>query len=156
MEAAAKITRPDSRQVRAERVLTAPRNAVWRAFTSPDLIARWWARGNDMTVVRFDLEPGGHWRYIEHAPDGDFGFEGRFGEIDQPRRMTQTFEWDGAPAHVSLNTFELDEIDDRHTRVTEDTLFMTAEDADSMLAAGMLEGIEESYAALERLLAVEA
>ena len=58
-----------------------------------------------LTVVAFDPTPGGHWRFIEHAPDGDYGFEGRFGEVDRPHRLTQTFEnqdriaftWSGQP-----------------------------------------------------------
>jgi uncharacterized protein YndB with AHSA1/START domain len=153
MDATMTVTKPSDREVRAERILQAPPETVWLAFTEPDLVAQWWARGNPMTVERYEVEPGGHWRFVEHAPDGDFGFEGRFGEVEPPTRLTQTFEWDGAPAHVSLNSVEFEEIDPNHTRVIEKTMFMTADDAEQMLSNGMLDGMAESYAALDRLVA---
>ena len=65
------VTRPSDREVRAERVIDARRDVVWRAFTEPDLISRWWARGHDMTIESIEVTPGGHWRFVEHAPDGD-------------------------------------------------------------------------------------
>lgn len=147
------VTRPSEREVRTERVIDAPRDAVWKAFTDPDLISRWWARGHGMTIESFEVEPGGHWRFVEHAPDGDYGFEGRFREVAQPERISQTFEYDGAPGHVSVTTAEFEQIDADHTRVTETTMFMTAEDGDAMLSEGMLDGMAESYEALDRLLA---
>jgi uncharacterized protein YndB with AHSA1/START domain len=153
MDPTMKVTRPSEREVRVDRILDAPREMVWRAFTEPDLIARWWARGNDMNVERFEVRPGGHWRFVEHAPDGEFGFEGRFGEVEAPARISQTFEWDGAPGHVSLTAVEFQQADPEHTRVIETTMFMTAEDGEEMLSSGMLDGMSESYAALDRLLA---
>lgn len=147
------VSRPSNREVRSERVIEAPRDRVWMAFTDPDLIQRWWGRGHDLTVETFDAEPGGHWRFVEHAPDGDFGFEGRFREVEEPVRLSQTFEYDGAPGHVSVTTAEFEEIDSGRTRVIETTMFMTAEDAEAMLGAGMLEGMAESYDALDRVLA---
>ena len=153
MPADIQVTRPSDREVHTERVVDAPRDVVWRAFTEGATISRWWGRGHDLTVVAFDPTAGGHWRFIEHAPDGDYGFEGRFGEVDKPHRLTQTFEYDGAPAHVSVTTAEFEEIDATHTRVIETTTFMTADDAQEMLSTGMLDGMAESYEALDRLLA---
>ena len=153
MPADIQVTRPSDREVRTERLIDAPGHVVWRAFTEADLVSRWWGRGHDLTIVSFDATPGGHWRFIEHAPDGDYGFEGRFGEVQAPTRLTQTFEYDGAPAHVSVTTAEFEEIDATHTRVIETTMFMTADDAQEMLSTGMLDGMAESYEALDRLLA---
>jgi uncharacterized protein YndB with AHSA1/START domain len=145
-------TKSSDRELRTELTLSAPRDLVWRAFTESELIASWWARGNDMIVERFEVRPGGHWRFVEHAPDGAFGFEGRFAEVDPPKRLAQTFEWDGAPGHVSVTTVDFEELGPSRTGVIETTLFMTAEDAEAMLSSGMLQGMRESYEALERLL----
>lgn len=152
MDAKIEVARPSDREVRTVRTVAGSREDVWRAFTEPDLIARWWARGNRMTVERFDVVPGGHWRFVEHAPDGDYGFEGRFREVEQPARISQTFEWDGAPGHVSVTTADLERVDEGATRIVENTIFMTAEDAGEMLSSGMLDGMAASYAALDRLL----
>lgn len=152
MQTDIQITRPSDREVRTERSIDAPRRAVWRAFSEPGLIARWWARGHEMTIERFEVRAGGHWRFVEHAPDGDFGFEGRFREVEEPVRISQTFEYDGEPGHVSVTTVEFDEIDAEHTCITETTMFMTADDGEAMLSTGMLDGMAESYAALDRLL----
>lgn len=105
-----------------------------------------------MTVERFEPVRGGHWRFVEHAPDGDFGFEGRFAEVRALERIVQSFEYDGEPGHVSLTTVEFEALGDTRTRITETTMFMTAEDASGMLSAGMLDGMAESYDALNRLL----
>jgi uncharacterized protein YndB with AHSA1/START domain len=75
---AAKLTKPSDREIRIERIFDAPRDRVWRAFTDPKLIAQWWGRGNKLVVERMDVERGGHWRFVEHSPDGVHGFEGRF------------------------------------------------------------------------------
>ena len=106
-----------------------------------------------MTIEAFEVTAGGHWRFVEHAPDGDYGFEGRFREVEEPTRLSQTFEYDGAPGHVSVTTAEFHDIDAEHTRVVETTMFMTAEDGETMLSTGMLDGMGESYEALDRLLA---
>lgn len=147
------VTRPTEREVRTQRLVDAPRDTVWRAFTEADLISRWWARGHAMTIEAFEVVPGGPWRFVEHAPDGDYGFEGRFREVAEPTRLSQTFEYDGAPGHVSVTTAEFEDVDAEHTRVIETTKFMTAEDGEEMLATGMLDGMAESYEALDRLLA---
>ena len=152
MQTGIHVTRPSDREVRTERTIDAPRRSVWRAFTDPGLIARWWARGHEMTIETFEVRAGGHWRFVEHAPDGDFGFEGRFRELDEPVRISQTFEYDGEPGHVSLTTVEFEEIDAGHTLIVETAMFMTAEDCEAMLSSGMLDGMAESYEALDRLL----
>ena len=81
------------RQLRIERIFDAPRDRVWRAMTEPRLVAQWWGRGNRLDVVRFELERGGHWRFVEHSDHGEHGFEGRFAEVSPPHRVVQTFEF---------------------------------------------------------------
>lgn len=147
------ITTPGEREIRIERIFNAPRARVWRAFTEPDQVKQWWGRGNDLEIVRLEVEPGGHWRFIEHGPDGDHGFEGRYGDVVPEQRLVMTFEWDGMPAHVSLDTVEFEDLGDGRTKIVSTSLFFTREDRDGMLQSGMEEGLEQSYAALDRLLA---
>ena len=151
--AKAMITTPGDRDVRIERIFNAPRDRVWRAMTDPELIAQWWGRGNKLVVERFDLERGGHWRFVEHSDHGVHGFEGRFAEVTPPERVVQTFEWDGMPGHVALETMTLEDLGDGRTRLVTTSLFLTAEDRDGMLQSGMEGGVNESYAALDRVLA---
>jgi uncharacterized protein YndB with AHSA1/START domain len=141
------------REIRIERIFNAPRERVWRAMTDPKLVAQWWGRGNKLVVERMEVEPGGHWRFVEHSPEGIHGFEGRFSEVTPPERIVQTFEWDGMPGHVALETATLEDLGDGRTRLVNTSLFMTAEDRDGMMQSGMEGGLNESYAALDRLLA---
>jgi uncharacterized protein YndB with AHSA1/START domain len=141
------------REIRIERIFNAPREQVWRAMTDPKLVAQWWGRGNKLVVERMEVERGGHWRFVEHSPDGTHGFEGRFSEVSPPERLVQTFEWDGMPGHVALETATLEDLGDGRTRLVNTSIFMTAEDRDGMMQSGMEGGLNESYAALDRLLA---
>ena len=151
-----KVTTPAEREIRTERVFDAPRERVWRAFTDPALVAQWWGRGNTLVVERMEVERGGHWRFVEHGPDGVHGFEGRYREVTPPERIVQTFEWDGMPGHVVVETAVFEDLGDGRTRVVNISLFHTGEERDGMLHAGMATGLEQSYTALDRLLAKPA
>ena len=149
----AKVTTPADREIRIERTFDAPRDRVWRAFTDPKLLAQWWGRGNKLVIEKFELERGGHWRFVEHGPEGVNGFEGRFREVTPKDRIVQTFEWDGMPAYVIVETLELQDLGDGRTKVVTVSLFHTTEERDGMLQSGMEEGLNQSYEALDRLLA---
>jgi uncharacterized protein YndB with AHSA1/START domain len=149
----AQVTTPGDREIRIERVFDAPRDRVWQAMTDPALVAQWWGRGHALVVERMDLTPGGHWRFVEQADGQTHGFEGRYGEVTPPSRIVQTFEWDGMPAHVCLETMTLDDLGDGRTRLVTVSLFMTAADRDGMMQAGMEQGLNQSYAALDAVLA---
>jgi uncharacterized protein YndB with AHSA1/START domain len=145
------MTTPSDREIRIERVFDAPREVVWRAFTDPELVAKWWGRGHKLDVVRDEVERGGHWRYLEHTPDGVVGFEGRYREVSRPERIARTFEWDGLPGHVSVEETVFDE-DNGRTKLTATVQFFTKQERDGMLGTGAEEGMNESYAALDALL----
>ena len=149
----ATVTTPTDRTIRTERVFDAARDRVWRAFSDPTLLAQWWGRGNKVVIERFEFERGGHWRFVEHSADGVHGFEGRFREITPPTRIVQTFEWDGMPGYVILETTDFEDAGDGRTKVVTLSLFYSTEERDGMLNAGMAEGMNQSYAALDRLLA---
>ena len=147
------MTTPSDREIRVERIFNAPRDRVWQAMTKPELLAKWWGRGNKVVVERMELERGGHWRFVEHSDHGTHGFEGRYSEIVPPERVVQTFEWDGMPGHVVLETMTLEDLGDGRTKLVNLSLFMTAADRDGMMSSGMEEGMAQSYEALDRVLA---
>ena len=148
-----RVSTPSDREFNTERVFHAPREKVWRAYSEPELLAQWWGRGNKLVVEKFEFERGGHWRFVEHSDDGVHGFEGRFREIRPIERIVMSFEWDGMPAHVIIETLQLEDLGDGRTRVLTNSLFHTKEERDGMMASGMEGGLNESYAALDRLLA---
>jgi len=147
------LTTPSDREIRVERIFNAPRDRVWRAFTDPKLVAQWWGRGNKLVIERMEVERGGHWRFVEHSAEGVHGFEGRFREVSPPERLVYTFEWDGMPAYVIIETTMFEDLGDGRTKLVNLSLFHTAAERDGMLNSGMEGGMNESYAALDRLLA---
>jgi uncharacterized protein YndB with AHSA1/START domain len=147
-----KVTTPTDREIHIERIFDAPRDRVWRAFTEPELLAQWWGRGNKLVIERFELKAGGHWRFVEHGPDGAHGFEGRFREVTPKDRMVWTFEWDGMPGYPSVDTVLFEDLGDGRTKVTSKALFFTTEERDGMVQSGMEQGLNQSYAALDALL----
>jgi uncharacterized protein YndB with AHSA1/START domain len=149
----ATITTPKDREIHIERVFNASRDRVWRAITDPALIAQWWGRGHKLVIEQMKVERGGHWRFVEHGLDGVHGFEGRYREVTPQERIVHTFEWDGMPGYVAIETIVFQDLGDGRTRVVNTSLFHTAGERDGMLQSGMEQGLNESYAALDRLLA---
>jgi uncharacterized protein YndB with AHSA1/START domain len=149
----ATLSTPSDREIRIERIFNAPRERVWQALTDPALVAQWWGRGNKLVIERHEPVRGGHWRYVEHAPDGSHGFEGRYREVTPPHRIVRTFEWDGAPGHVAVETLTLEDLGDGRTKLVSISLFHTTSERDEMLRSGAGTGINESFAALDRVLA---
>lgn len=148
----AMVTTPSDREIHIERIFNAPRDRVWRAMTDPGLVAQWWGRGKDLVIERMEVRRGGHWRFVESTQAGPQGFEGRYREVTPPERVVQTFEWDGMPGHVIVETMTLVDLGDGRTRLTTVSLFHTTEERDGMLASGMEEGLNQSFQALDRVL----
>lgn len=149
---AADITLPSDQEIRIERTFDAPRDRVWKAFTQPELLAKWWGRGNKLDIERMELNKGGHWRFVEHSAEGDQGFEGAFREISKPDRIVQTFSWDGMPGHEIVDTLTLHDLGDNRTKAVTTSRFHSKEERDGMLQLGMEEGLNQSYQALDKLL----
>ena len=149
----ATLTTPSDREIRVERIFNAPRDRVWKAMTDPALVAQWWGRGNKLVIEKFDLVRGGHWRVVEHADGQTHGFEGRYAEVTPPERIVQTFEWDGMPGHVILESMSLEDLGDGRTKFVNVSLFMTNADRDGMMQSGMETGMNQSYEALDKVLA---
>lgn len=147
-----KLTTPSDREIRTERIFNAPRERVWKAVTNPELISQWWGRGNKVVIEKFEFQKGGHWRYVEHSPEGTHGFEGRYREITPQERVVQTFEWDGMPGYVIVESMTLEDLGDGRTKLVNVSLFHTTQERDGMLNSGMADGMKQSYEALEKLL----
>jgi uncharacterized protein YndB with AHSA1/START domain len=150
----ATIATPTEREIVTERVFDAPRERVWAAFTAPALIARWWGRSMTRTSVeQQELSPGGMWRFVEHNDDGSqAAFRGVYREVVAPERLVYTFEWEGMPGHVLIDTATFEDLGER-TKLVIHSLFHTGEERDGMLSAGMEIGLNEGYEALDALLA---
>jgi|WetSurMetagenome_2_1015567.scaffolds.fasta_scaffold46061_3 uncharacterized protein YndB with AHSA1/START domain len=135
------------------RIFDAPRELVFKASTNPDLIPQWWGpKRFETTVERMDVKPGGIWRFIQRDQGGnEYAFSGVYREIVPPEREVHTFEFDGMPGHVIIETSTFEEFEGK-TKLTVTDLFQTAEDRDGMFNSGMKEGATESMDRLEKLL----
>jgi uncharacterized protein YndB with AHSA1/START domain len=154
MSGATKLTTPTDREIVSERVFDAPRERVFAAFTDPELIPRWWGpRRMTTTVDEMDVRPGGRWRFVARDPDGrEQGFRGIYREVTPPERLVQTFEWDGMPGHVIVDTVTFEDLGGQ-TKLTTTSLFHTTAERDGMLSSGMETGLGESHDRLAELLA---
>ena len=147
------LSTPSDREFRLERTFNSAREKIWRAMSEPELIKQWWGRGNPLTIERFEFERGGHWRFVEHSDHGVHGFEGRYREIVPLERMVLSFEWDGMPGYVIINTITLEDLPGGRTKLVSTSLFHTAAERDGVLGSGMEGGANQSYDALERVAA---
>jgi len=140
--------------VTIERDVEAPRELVFRCFTEPDLLAQWLGpRRYQMRVEAYEVRDGGRWRYVHLDDQGhEFGFHGVFHGPASPDGWVQTFEFDGAPGHVSLDTLTLEDLGGR-TRIRTHSAFQSVTDRDAMVEAGMEMGVREGYERLDELVA---
>jgi uncharacterized protein YndB with AHSA1/START domain len=151
--AATAVTTPSDREIVTERVFEARRERVFAAYTDPELIPEWWGpRGVTTTVDQMDLRPGGGWRFVCRDSEGrEDGFRGTYREVTPLERVVQTFEWEGMPGDVLVETATFEDLGER-TRVTTNSLFHTSEERDGMLSSGMESGLSESHQRLDELL----
>ena len=144
---------PGVPQILTSREFDAPRELLYRAFTEPDLLAQWLGPHKyTMTVERFDLRDGGSWRYIHSDEAGNaYGFHGVFHGEPSIDGLVQTFEFEGAPGHVSLDTVTFEERDGG-TIVRSNSVFQSVEARDAMYESGMADGMNQGYERLDDLL----
>ncbi|HUK67829.1 MAG TPA: SRPBCC family protein [Streptosporangiaceae bacterium] len=148
------IAEPGMPQIVITREFDAPRDLVFRAYTDPELLVQWLGpRDLTMTIDQYDVRDGGKWRYVAKDANGnEYGFHGRFHGTPSPAGTVQTFEFEGVPGHVALDTTTLQERDGR-TLVRTVSSFQSVEDRDGMVAAGMERGVRDSGERLTELLA---
>lgn len=145
---------PGKQEVTITRTLDAPRELVFKAHTDPSIIPLWWGpRRLTTTVERMEVRPGGYWRFVQRDAQGNaYAFHGAFHSVDAPTRLVQTFEFEGMPGHVSLDTLTLEEREGK-TYLKSHSVFQSVEDRDGMLASGMEEGVVDMYERIEELAA---
>jgi uncharacterized protein YndB with AHSA1/START domain len=138
--------------VDVSREFAAPRALVFRAFTEPDLLVQWLGpRKYRMTIEAYEVRDGGRWRYTHHDDAGNaYSFHGVFHGKPSEEGAVQTFEFEGAPGHVSLDKIMFEERDGR-TVVRTHSVFQSLEARDAMVGAGMADGINQGYDRLEEL-----
>ena len=151
---AAKVTLPTDEQILITREFDAPRHLVFRAYTTPELVERWWSgkRGR-MTSAEIDLRVGGRWRYVMEAEGGhEVAFHGEYREIVPDERLVTTEVYEGAPDGEALNTVTFSETDGRTTL----TVLMEVpgkEVRDAIIDSGMEGGMQEGMDLLEEVAA---
>ena len=151
----ATVTTPTDREIHVEREFDAPRDRVFAVYTDPELIPEWWGpRGTTTIVDQMDVRAGGSWRFVAQTSDGSEvpAMHGTYREVTPPERLVQTFEWEGMPGHVSVETATFEDLGDR-TKVTTTSIFHTPEERDGMLGSGMEGGLNETYERLDEVLA---
>jgi uncharacterized protein YndB with AHSA1/START domain len=155
----AEITLPSDTEYLVTRVFDAPAEAVFRAYTTPDLVKRWWGFDTATWLVcEIDLRVGGRWRYVIEEGDTEVGFHGEYREIERPTRLVHTEAYEGIPDpddHAAVNILTLEEIDGV-TTLTVLAQHNSKEERDMVLASGMETGMQVSYDRMEDLIRSDA
>ena len=144
---------PGKQEIVSTTILDAPRELVFRAYTDPKLFAQWWGpRRYKIEIDKFDSRPGGEWRVVHVGDDGSrYGFRGVNHDVVAPERICATFEFEGFPGHVALQTATFEPPGNK-TRLVAHQVFESVMDRDGMVASGMEEGANESMDRLAELL----
>jgi uncharacterized protein YndB with AHSA1/START domain len=153
--ATTKITAtPGLPYIEISREFAGTRDLLFRAHTDPELMVQWLGpRRLAMRVDRMELHDGGTWRYVHTDADGtEYGFHGVFHGTPSPDGIVQTFEFEGAPGHVSLDSLIFDE-QDGLTVIHAKSVHQSVEARDAVLASGMEGGLTEGYQRLDELIA---
>jgi uncharacterized protein YndB with AHSA1/START domain len=145
---------PGKQELSITHVFDAPPDRVFKALTDPRLIAQWWGPRKYETIVdKMEVKVGGIWRFINRDASGaEYAFHGVYHEILAPTRMVQTFEFEGMPGHVSLETATLEDADGK-TLFTAHSVYQSVEDRDGNVQAGMEAGARETYERLDEIIA---
>jgi uncharacterized protein YndB with AHSA1/START domain len=150
----AKVTLPTDTQIHIAREFDAPKHLVWKAYTTPELVARWWAGSHGkVTSAEIDLRVGGFWRYVMTADEGfEVGFHGEFREISAPDRLVNTEIYEGAPEGLGVITTTFTEKGGR-TTMSQLCEYGDRKVRDAVIDSGMEGGMQESLDELEKVAA---
>ena len=151
----ATVTLPTDEQILITREFDAPKHLVYKAWTTPELVKRWWnAKRGEVTIAEIDLRVGGRWRYVMVTDDGfEVAFHGEYREIVPNERIvsTEVYEMPEAPdGEVTLNTATFSEVDGRTTL----TILVQApskEVRDAIIDSGMEAGMQDAMDLLEQV-----
>jgi uncharacterized protein YndB with AHSA1/START domain len=149
----ASVTLPTDNQILITREFNAPKELVYEAWTTPELVKRWWsAKRGEATVAEIDLRVGGRWRYAMVTDDGmEVAFHGEYREVVPNERIVSTEVYEGIPdgeANATLNTATFEEEDGRTTLTI--LIEASSKDArDAIVASGMEDGLQDALDLLE-------
>ncbi|MBA2363375.1 MAG: SRPBCC family protein [Chloroflexia bacterium] len=148
------IAEPGTQQILINREFDAPRELLFRAHTDPEMLVQWLGpRQLTLTVDRLDVCDGGTWRFIHRDANGnEYAFHGVHHGLPSLDGIVRTFEFEGAPGYVSLETMTFEECEGR-TMVHQNVVFQTVEGRNGMIQSGMESGVNESMERLDELLA---
>ena len=148
----AMLTLPTDEQILITREFDAPRQRVYRAWTTPELVRRWWhANRGEVTVIEIDLRVGGTWRYVMVAQGGfEVGFHGEYREIVPNERIVSTEVYEGMPEGEALNTLTFTETDGR-TTLTLLVQHQNKAHRDGHVESGMEDGLQDALDLLEQI-----
>jgi uncharacterized protein YndB with AHSA1/START domain len=153
----ATVTLPTDEQIMITREFDAPRELVYKAFTTPELIKRWWhANRGEVKTAEIDLRVGGQWRYVSVTPDGfEVGFHGEYREIVPNERVVSTEVYEGAPQPdgqevPTVNTATFEDLGGR-TRLTVLVEAPSKDVRDAIIDSGMEAGMQDAYDLLEKV-----
>jgi uncharacterized protein YndB with AHSA1/START domain len=149
----ARVTLPTDEQILITREFDAPKHLVYKAWTTPELVKRWWsAKRGEVTIAEIDLRVGGTWRSVAVADDGsEVGFHGEYREIVPNERIVSTEVYEGMPdgdSEATVNTLTLTEVDGR-TTLTILVQCRTKELRDAIIDSGMEAGMQDALDLLE-------
>ena len=151
----ATVTLPTDEQILITREFDAPRHLVYKAWTTPELVKRWWhAKRGEMTICEIDLRVGGTWRYVMVTPDGlEVGFHGEYREIVPNERLVSTEVYEGIPdaeEQAAVDTLTLTEANGRTTLAVL-VEHPTKEGRDMHINSGMEDGMQDAMDLLEEV-----
>ena len=145
---------PGVPQIQTSREFDAPRELLFRAYTDPELLVQWLGpRRLTMVMDCHELRDGGRWRFIHRDAEGnEYGFHGVYHGTPSPDSIVRTFEFEGFPGHVALETATFEEHSGK-TVVRTNSVYQSVEDRDGHLQSGMEQGMNESVERLDELIA---
>jgi uncharacterized protein YndB with AHSA1/START domain len=143
----------DNLEVHAERVYKATPEQLYDAYTDPDKIVQWWGPAKyKMIIDKMDVRVGGVWRFLHEEADGtQYAFNGVYKELDRPNKIVDSFEFEGMPGHVLIETATFESQPDGTTKLTATSRYENLEDLEGMVATGMEGGLTEGQERLARL-----
>jgi len=150
----AALTLPSDTEILMVREFDAPRELVFKAYTTPELVKRWWAgKRGKVTIAEIDLRVGGKWRYVMIADGGfEVAFHGEYQEIVANEKLVNTEVFEGAPeAGAAVVTCTFEDIGDGRTRLHLLTSVDSQEIRDTIIATGMESGAQEGLDILEQI-----
>ena len=138
-----------------EREFDAPVDALFRAHKEPDLIKQWMGPSDyESDIEVYDFRTGGRWRYVQRNKDGEeYAFNGVFHVVRENEFAVQTFEFEGFPDLVSIESLTFEDLGDGRSRVRGHATYPSLEARDGMVGSGMEEGMTDGYQRLDDVLA---